>query len=165
MRILAASDYRLIHNCMTCQHRNICLNTLFFHSRSNSETVFPTPSALYRYKAVDSAGQAERNSKQIESIQRKITHTSTQLGSPAISAFGLQRRLNGVKLTEHSQVEIPVALYPFQRSLTQLWTFPTWAKSTARRWAAAARPEGRPSLRTRGDENPSWAVLHSLETD
>lgn len=102
MRILAASDYRLLYNCMTCQHRNICLNTLFFHIRSTSETVFPAPSALYSYKAIDSAGQAERNSKQIESIHRKITHTSMQLKSLAISAISLQRSLNGVKLTKHS---------------------------------------------------------------
>lgn len=87
VRILVVSDYyRLIHNCMTCQHRNICPNTLFSHTRSTSETVFPTPSAVYSYKGIDSAGQAERNSKQIESIHRKITHTFMQLKSLAISA-------------------------------------------------------------------------------
>lgn len=109
VRVFAASDYGLLYNCRTSQQRNNCLNTLFFHTRNTSETVFPIPSALYIYKAIDSAGRAARNSNQIGSIHRKKNFHAAQKPSNSSS---LQRSLNGVKLTKHS----PQYLYHFTHS-------------------------------------------------
>lgn len=85
-----------------------------------------------------------------------------QFKSQAIWETGLQRSLNGAKPTWHS----PQYLYHCTKSINSTLSISLVRKKQGQGWAAAARPgEGRPFPRTGGDENPSWIVLCSLETD
>lgn len=93
-----------MHDC-TCQYRII----LTFHTKSTSKTVFPIASTLHSLKPYIQQNMLKLT-KWIELIQRKITFTWCN-SRVAVSAIGLQRSLNGIKLTAHLNtfITLPIA--------------------------------------------------------